>query len=183
MHQDLLRLALIIAFSAASATVLHNAAAAPTPFQLSSTAFSSGASIPRQFTCDGTNLSPQLSWTGAPSTTQSFALIMDDPDAPAGTWVHWVLYDVPFNTHELAENIPTRQELSDGTRQGRNDFSKIGYGGPCPPPGNAHRYFFKLYALDSKRLNLRLGASKTDLEHAIQGHILAQTELAGRYNR
>jgi Raf kinase inhibitor-like YbhB/YbcL family protein len=181
--QNLLRLAAIAFLGVAPFGFFPHAQAAPPSFQLSSTAFSSGQAIPKSFTCDGANISPQLSWTGAPSTTQSFALIMDDPDAPAGTWVHWVLYDVPFNTRELAENVPTRQELSDGTRQGRNDFNKLGYGGPCPPSGNAHRYLFKLYALDAKRLNLRLGASKTDLEHAIQGHILAQTELAGRYNR
>jgi len=152
-------------------------------FQISSNAFPPNEAIPKQFTCDGPNISPQLTWTDAPTTTQSFALIMDDPDAPAGTWVHWVLYDLPFNTHELAESVPNRQELPNGARQGRNDFDKTGYGGPCPPPGKPHRYFFKLYALDAKRLNLRLGASKTDLEHAMQGHILAQAEVIGLYSR
>lgn len=150
--------------------------------QLSSSAFSPNESIPQKFTCDGTNVSPQLTWTGAPANTQSFTLIMDDPDAPAGTWVHWVLYNLPFNAHELTENVPNRQELPNDARQGRNDFNRFGYGGPCPPAGNPHRYFFKLYALDAK-LRLRLGANKVDVERAIQGHVLAQSQLIGLYRR
>jgi Raf kinase inhibitor-like YbhB/YbcL family protein len=110
------------------------------------------------------------------------ALIVDDPDAPMGTWVHWVLYDLPANTRELPEGIAKQEELPSGARQGRNDFRKIGYGGPCPPPGPAHRYFFKLYALDSKT-KLKPGATKADLEKAMKGHVLAQAELIGRYQR
>jgi Raf kinase inhibitor-like YbhB/YbcL family protein len=155
---------------------------APTSFQISTNAFSNGESIPKRFGCDGLNVSPQLTWTDPPTTTQSFALIMDDPDAPAGTWVHWILYNLPTDARELAENVPNREQLPNGAHQGRNSFNKTGYGGPCPPPGNPHRYFFKLYALDRK-LNLRLGATKADVERAMQDHIVAQSELIGRYSR
>ncbi|HEX8872204.1 MAG TPA: YbhB/YbcL family Raf kinase inhibitor-like protein, partial [Candidatus Acidoferrum sp.] len=113
---------------------------------------------------------------------QSLALIADDPDAPVGTWVHWVLYDLPPNLLSLAQSVPKKEQLADGSRQGRNDFGKLGYGGPCPPSGKPHRYFFKLYALDSK-LNLPSGSSKKDVERAMQGHILAQGEYMGRYSR
>ena len=150
--------------------------------QISSPAFSAGEAIPRKFTCDGPDVSPQLKWNEPPANTKSFALIMDDPDAPAGTWVHWVLYDLPADTGELPEGVRKQEQLSSGARQGRNDFGKIGYGGPCPPAGKAHRYFFKLYALDTK-LNLKSGATKADLERAMKGRILAQAELIGRYGR
>ncbi len=150
--------------------------------KISSAAFSAGETIPKKFTCDGPDTSPQLSWTEAPAKTQSFALIMDDPDAPVGTWVHWVLFDLPSDTKELPEGVPKQDQLANGARQGRNDFGKIGYGGPCPPPGNAHRYFFKLYALDAK-LNLKAGAAKADAERAMKGHILAQAKLIGKYGR
>ncbi len=150
--------------------------------KLTTTAFQPGVAIPKKFTCDGPDVSPALAWTDAPAGTHSFALIMDDPDAPVGTWVHWVLYDLPANTRDLPEGVPKQEEVPNGTRQGRNDFRKIGYGGPCPPPGPAHRYFFKLYALDSKT-SLKPGATKADLEKAMKGHILAQAELMGRYQR
>ncbi|HYL09956.1 MAG TPA: YbhB/YbcL family Raf kinase inhibitor-like protein [Candidatus Acidoferrales bacterium] len=155
---------------------------APTAMKLSSTAFEPSGSIPRQFTCDGADLSPALAWSDAPAGAQSFALIADDPDAPMGTWVHWVLYDLPAAARDLAEGVAKQGQLSSGARQGRNDFGRIGYGGPCPPRGSAHRYFFKLYALDAK-LNLKPGASKSDVERAMQGHILAHAELLGRYSR
>lgn len=151
-------------------------------FKLTSTAFQAGGTIPKKFTCDGPDLSPVLAWTDPPVGTQSLSLIMDDPDAPVGTWVHWVLYDLPASASELPENVPKENELSNGALQGRNDFSKIGYGGPCPPKGPAHRYFFKLYALDAKT-SLKPGATKTDLEKAMKGHILAEAELIGRYQR
>jgi Raf kinase inhibitor-like YbhB/YbcL family protein len=151
-------------------------------FQIKSVAFSPGGTIPKKFTCDGPDDSPQLTWTDPPAKTQSFALIMDDPDAPVGTWVHWVIYDLPASARELAEGITKKEQLPSGTRQGRNDFGKIGYGGPCPPPGKPHRYVFKLYALDVK-LGLKAGAKKSDVERAMQAHILAQTELMGRYGR
>ena len=150
--------------------------------RVTSPAFMDGARIPKKFTCDGPDASPKLNWNEAPPKTQSFALIMDDPDAPVGTWVHWVLFDLPADTKELAEGVAKQEQLANGARQGRNDFGKIGYGGPCPPPGKPHRYFFKLYALDAK-LNLKAGATKADVEHAMKGHILAQAELIGRYGR
>jgi Raf kinase inhibitor-like YbhB/YbcL family protein len=154
----------------------------PMAFSISSAAFQNGGDIPRKFTCEGADVSPELSWTAPPSGTQSVALIADDPDAPVGTWTHWVLYDLPPTTTALPENVAKMDELPSGGRQGRNDFKKIGYGGPCPPPGKPHRYFFKLYALDSK-LNLKPGASKQELEQAMQGHILQRAELMGKYHR
>jgi Raf kinase inhibitor-like YbhB/YbcL family protein len=150
--------------------------------KISSAAFSANETIPKKFTCDGTDVSPKLDWNEPPAKTQSFALIMDDPDAPVGTWVHWVLFDLPADTKELSEGVPKQEQLPSGARQGRNDFGKIGYGGPCPPPGKPHRYFFKLYALDAK-LNLKAGATKPEVERAMKGHILAQAELIGRYGR
>jgi Raf kinase inhibitor-like YbhB/YbcL family protein len=147
-----------------------------------STAFANGEGIPKRFTCDGADMLPQLSWKGSPSNTASHVLIADDPDAPAGTWTHWVLYDLPGTTTELAENVNKVDKLPDGARQGRNDFHKIGYGGPCPPAGTPHRYFFKIYALDSK-LNLAPGASKQEVEQAMQAHVLARGELVGKYGR
>lgn len=150
--------------------------------ELASSAFQPGSLIPQKFTCDGPDVSPQLRWSDLPAGTQSVSLILDDPDAPAGTWVHWVLYDLPPGVPELPEGVPPQEELPNGGRQGRNDFRKIGYGGPCPPPGPAHRYFFKLYALDAKT-NLKPGATKAELERAMKGHVLAQAELIGRYKR
>ena len=151
-------------------------------FHVSSAAFAPGETIPKKFTCDGPDVSPPLTWSDAPPGTQSFALITDDPDAPAGIWVHWVIFDLPPSVHELAEGVPKQEDLPNHARQGMTDFRKVGYGGPCPPPGKAHRYFFKLYALDG-RLNLKPGATKADLERAMQGHILGQAELMGRYRR
>lgn len=152
------------------------------PFQITTSAFSSGGTIPKNYTCDGPDLSPPLSWKDAPAGAQAFALIADDPDAPAGTWVHWVIYNIPSSAKELREGVQKTEQLPDGSRQGRNDFRKIGYGGPCPPPGKPHRYFFKLYALDAK-LNLKPGATKAEVEGAIKGHTLAQSELMGKYGR
>jgi Raf kinase inhibitor-like YbhB/YbcL family protein len=151
-------------------------------FSISSSDFQNGGDIPKKFTCEGADVSPELSWTDPPAGTQSFALIADDPDAPAGTWTHWVVYDLPSGTHTLAENVPKVDQLPNGGMQGRNDFRKIGYGGPCPPPGKAHRYFFKLYALGSK-LNLKPGASRQEVEQAMQSHTLGNAELMGKYKR
>jgi Raf kinase inhibitor-like YbhB/YbcL family protein len=150
--------------------------------QLSSASFANGGNIPKKYTCDGPDLSPALAWSGAPSGTQSFALIADDPDAPVGTWVHWVVYNAPAAAHEFGEGLKKEEQLPDGTLQGRNDFRRIGYGGPCPPPGKPHRYYFKLYALDAK-LKLKPGATKAELESAMKGHILGQAEWMGRYGR
>ncbi len=151
-------------------------------FAITSSAFSNGADIPKKYTCTGQDISPALSWTDPPQGVQSFALIADDPDAPAGTWVHWVAYDISASTRLLSEGVPKTGEIAGGGHQGINDFRKTGYGGPCPPPGKAHRYFFKLYALDSM-LKLKAGATKQDVERAMQGHILAQSELMGRFKR
>lgn len=150
--------------------------------QASSTAFSKGGMIPAKFTCSGADVSPQLAWQGVPSGTQSFALIIDDPDAPVGTWVHWVLYNLPANVKELPEGVEKKEQLDNGALQGRNDFKKIGYGGPCPPPGKPHRYFFKLYALDTK-LDLKAGAAKAEVERAMTGHVLGQGQLMGKFGR
>ena len=150
--------------------------------EVTSTSFQQGMSIPKQYTGDGVDQSPPLFWSELPSGTKSIALIYDDPDAPRGTWVHWVLYNLPASARSLPEGVPKQNELADGTRQGRNDFARVGYGGPCPPRGPAHRYLFKLYALDA-RLDLKPGASKADLEKAMATHILAQGQLMGRYKR
>ena len=149
--------------------------------ELKSSAFEPGGMIPPKYTCDGENVSPPLSWQAPPEGTRSLALICDDPDAPMGTWVHWVLFNLPADTAQLTENIPTSRELPGGARQGKNDFGKIGYGGPCPPSGT-HRYFFKIYALDTP-LQLQPGATKSQLLKAMEGHIIARGQLMGRYKR
>lgn len=151
-------------------------------FTLSSSAFKAGAEIPRQHSCDGADLSPALSWSGAPAGTKSFVLIVDDPDAPVGTWVHWVLYDLPSTATELPQGVPNDETLASGAKHGVNDFRKTGYGGPCPPPGKPHRYFFKLYALDAPT-NLKPHATKAQVLRAIEGHVLGQAELMGTYKR
>jgi len=156
--------------------------AATMAFTLHSTDFANGGDIPRAFTCDGEDRSPALAWNDAPTGTRTFALIADDPDAPVGTWVHWVIFNVPGNAKGLAGSVSKNEQLADGTRQGRNDFRRIGYNGPCPPPGKPHRYFFKLYAL-STDLSLAAGPTKADLERAMEGHILGQAEWMGRYKR
>jgi Raf kinase inhibitor-like YbhB/YbcL family protein len=150
-------------------------------FKLTSTAFASGESIPRKYTCDGEDISPPLQWSDPPQGTRSFALIADDPDAPLGTWVHWVLYNLPAEARTLSEAVPSDADLADGSRHGQNSWRRLGYGGPCPP-GGTHRYFFKLYTLD-KMLDLSAGANEKQLLKAMAGHILAQTELMGRYTR
>jgi len=150
--------------------------------QLSSSAFEHNARIPKKYTADGPDVSPLLKWTDPPEGTKSFALVCDDPDAPVGTWVHWVVYGIGASTRELAEGIPAQKQLPSGVKQGTNDFRKIGYGGPAPPPGPEHRYFFKLYALDTDPA-LAPGAKKKDLLKAMNGHVLAGAELIGRYGR
>jgi Raf kinase inhibitor-like YbhB/YbcL family protein len=149
--------------------------------KLQSSAFTEGQPIPQKHTCQDSDVSPALAWSDAPANTKAFALITDDPDAPVGTWVHWVFYNLPAQTNALPEAVP-RTEQAHGGIQGTNDFKKIGYGGPCPPAGKAHRYFFKLYALDSV-LNLKTGAGKADVEKAMQGHVVAHAELMGTYQR
>src|SRR2546423_8256086 len=159
----------------------------PTPqttggsIKLTSTAFKDGEPMPRQYTCDGVNVSPPLEWSGVPKSAKVIAIIADDPDAPSGTWVHWVLYNLPAENIGMVENLPATENLKAGGFQGKNDFEKIGYGGPCPPSGT-HRYFFKIYALDSE-LPLKASATKADVEKAISGHVLAQDQLMGTFRR
>lgn len=148
---------------------------------LTSAAFKDGEMIPQKYTCDGADVSPPLHWQGLPDGTRSLTLICDDPDAPMGAWVHWVLYNIPPDAAELPENVPTDRILDNGAKQGMNDFKRLGYGGPCPP-GGTHRYFFKVYALDIE-IGLEPGATKAELLKAMEGHVLDEGELMGRYSR
>ena len=149
---------------------------------LSSDAFRSGASIPVKFSCNGQDKSPELRWGDPPAGTKSFSLVLDDPDAPRGTFVHWVAYNIPPEKRSLPEGVPPIAEVPGGMQQGQNGFGKTGYSGPCPPPGKPHRYFFRLYAL-STVLSLRKGATKEDLVRAMDGQVLAQAELMGVFGR
>lgn len=150
-------------------------------FQISSPAFEEGDMIPSQYTCDGENISPPLSFAGAPPQSKSLALICDDPDAPAGNWAHWIVYDLPPAIQGLAENTPTEKVLENGAKQGKNDFGANGYGGPCPPQGT-HRYRFKLYALDCL-LDLAAEATRPEILGKMEGHILGEATLTGTYQR
>jgi Raf kinase inhibitor-like YbhB/YbcL family protein len=181
--KPMVRIALLIVVSFSTPAFAQQAAGgASMAFTLTILAFGSGATIPEQYTCKGADSSPALEWSGAPGKTAGFALIMDDPDAPAGTWVHWVVWELPAKTHSLPQGVPKQEQLSDGSRQGRNSFKKIGYNGPCPPAGKTHRYFFRLYALDTE-LDLSAGASRDQLEEAMKGHVLAQAEYMGTFHR
>jgi Raf kinase inhibitor-like YbhB/YbcL family protein len=148
--------------------------------KITSSAFKDGEFIPKKYTCDGANVSPPLEWTGIPAAAKSIALICDDPDAPAGTWVHWVIFNIHASVKGLKENIPAVKVLEDKSVQGTNDFRKTGYGGPCPP-GGVHRYFFRIYALGDY-LNLAAGATKAELLKAMKGHILAEGSFFGKYS-
>jgi len=149
--------------------------------KISSAAFQNGGPIPSKYTCDGANVSPPLQWSGLPQNAKTVVLICDDPDAPAKTWVHWVVYDLPANVTTLPEAVPAVERPPVGGKQGKNDFGKTGYGGPCPP-GGTHRYFFKLYAIDTET-SLEPATSKDQVLKAIEGHILAQGEFIGTYKR
>ncbi|WP_455245470.1 YbhB/YbcL family Raf kinase inhibitor-like protein [Petrachloros mirabilis] len=151
-------------------------------FILISSAFKEGETIPQQYTCAGRDVSPPLHWSVPPAGTRSYVIIADDPDAPAGTWVHWVIYNVPLDLRGLSEGVPTDEQVLDGALQGMNDFKRVGYGGPCPPPGMPHRYLFKLYALD-KVIDLKPRATKAQVLDACKGHILAEAQLMARYGR
>ena len=148
---------------------------------LTSNAFIEGAMIPQRYSCDGEDISPHLAWTDVPSGTRSLALICDDPDAPVGTWDHWVVYNIPADVHSLQEGIAEKAILDNGAVHGNNSWGRIGYGGPCPPSGT-HRYFFKIFALDTL-LDLKSGSTTSQLLEAMEGHILAQGQLMGRYQR
>ena len=150
--------------------------------KLVSQAIRPGQPIPAIHSCEGEDRSPPLAWDEVPTETRSLALIADDPDAPRGTYVHWVLFNLPADSIELAAGVPTRPELPSGARQGLNDAGDVGYRGPCPPRGNPHRYVFRLYALDCA-LSLPPGINRSDLDAAMVGHILAEASLAGTYQR
>jgi len=149
---------------------------------LRSSGLEENGTIDEKYTCDGMDVSIPLNWSDPPEGTKSFALIADDPDAPSGNWVHWVVYDLPADARGLAEGVPAEKTLDDGVRQGVNDFRRVGYGGPCPPSGPAHRYVFTLYALNRK-LGLHGGLTKHEVLRAIRGHVLAQSQLVGIYKR
>lgn len=145
---------------------------------ITSRVFENGKTIPSKYTCDGPDISPSLSWNDIPNNTKSFVLIVDDPDAPHGTWDHWILFNIPSDVRALSENISV---LPESTRQGKNSWGKTGYGGPCPPFG-VHRYFFKLYALDDV-LTLDDGSTKTEIMSAMKNHVIAEASLLGKYER
>jgi Raf kinase inhibitor-like YbhB/YbcL family protein len=170
-----------IAAASVALTLVAPAFSGEGKMQLKSPAFEEGKVIPEQYTCDGTDQSPPLAWSDVPKGTKSLALIVDDPDAPGGTWVHWVLYNIPPETTSLRSGLTGEGQLPTGARQGKNDFHKIGYGGPCPPNGT-HRYDFKLFALD-KPLALSDNAAKPHVEAAMSGHVLAEARLTGKYSR
>ena len=149
--------------------------------KVTSVAFQQGQPIPRQYTCAGVNVSPPLEWSGLPKTARTIAIVVNDPDAPGGSWIHWVLYNVPADNIGFVENVPMSETLKAGGFQGKNDFGKIGYGGPCPPSGT-HRYFFKLYAVDAE-LPLKAGATWAELDKALDDHVVGQGQLMGTYQR
>lgn len=149
--------------------------------KISSTAFAHEDMIPVRYTCDGHNVSPPLQWSKAPADTDSFALICDDPDALSGTWVHWVIFNIPPDVNGLPENMPQQKDVSGLGRNGKNDDGNFGYDGPAPPSG-IHRYYFKLYALDAM-LNLKPGITKEALLKAMKGHVLAEAQIMGKYGR
>lgn len=156
--------------------------AATAALRLESSAFSAEGLIPKQYTCDGQDLSPPLSWSEVPAATQSLVLLCDDPDAPIGTWDHWVLFNIPPTVRSLPEGISTEAEIVGIGTHGLNSWKRLGYGGPCPPQGSTHRYYFRLYALDTM-LDLEAGAGKKEVERAMTGHVLASGELMGCYGR
>lgn len=174
--------ALFLAAIVLTLSLLPFSATASSALRIAGDAFEEGKSIPRKFTCDDADRSPPLHWEGAPEGTNALALVMDDPDAPSGTWTHWLLYNMPPATQALGEGIPTSATLGDGSRQGTNDFGKVGYSGPCPPPGSTHRYRFKLYALSSP-IELEPGAKRDAVVKAINEKRLAEAALTATYGR
>jgi len=150
--------------------------------ELKSPAFKNGDYIPPAYTCKGRDVSPPLEWAGIPEGTKSLALISDDPDAPMGEWVHWVMYDIPADKKGLPEGVKKSDTLADGSKQGMTDFGRVGYGGPCPPPGKPHRYVFALYALDTN-VDLEPGMDKDSVLEAIKGHVLEEARLTGLFKR
>lgn len=165
----------------AALTYAENSDLPITSISLKSTAFKNGGMIPKAHSCDGKDVSPPLSWSGVPKGTQSLAIVCEDPDAPAGIWVHWVVFNIPTDVNKLPKGLPPDGTLRDGAKQGMNDFHRLGYGGPCPPSGT-HRYYFRIYALN-KKLDRKPGLTKFQLIRAMEGHILAQGQLMGKYER
>ena len=155
---------------------------APAALKITSSSFQAGQPIPAEYTCEGADISPALRWSGVPASAKTIALICEDPDAPAGIWTHWVLYNLPAGIMELAEKTPTTPSLPPDARQGTNDFKRTGYSGPCPPAGKPHRYFFKIYALDIA-VTLNPGANRQELLHAMEGHVVAAGQITGTYRR
>ena len=149
---------------------------------LKSNAFANGGEIPKKHTCSGADLSPALTWSGVSPAAHSLALIVDDPDAPRGTWTHWIIWNIRAHLTSLPEGVPAVETLESDARQGSNDFGRIGYGGPCPPPGKPHRYFFRLFALDIAP-DLPAGGGRKELERAMRGHILSEAEWVGTFRR
>lgn len=170
-----------VIFSVATSTPAVSKARRKKVLKVTSSAFAEGAMIPSKYTADGPDISPPLQWNNLPANAKSIAIICDDPDAPRGTWVHWVVWDWPADDKSVEEHQPSQPTLANGAKQGTNDFGKTGYGGPAPPSGT-HRYFFKVYALDGM-LDLKPGAKKADLLAAMSGHIVAQGQLMGKYSR
>jgi Raf kinase inhibitor-like YbhB/YbcL family protein len=176
----------VLATGLLSVSICSILAAAPQSpkgaFQLQSRAFRSGGFIPQKYTCSGENVSPALSWTDVPAGTKSLVLVVSDPDAPSGTWIHWLVYDLPVTLHRLREGLPKSGDIEGGGRQGTTSFQDAGYGGPCPPSGDAHHYHFTLYALNAP-LGLQAGATWDQVHHAMKGHIIREAELIGLYKR
>ena len=152
------------------------------PLSISSPSFANGGEIPKKFSCDGPDVSPQLGWSEPPAGTAAFALLVDDPDAPAGNWNHWTIWNIPASARSLPEGVSKSRRLPDGSQQGMNDFKKVGYNGPCPPANKPHHYHFQLFAVDTK-LNLTGDAGKPELATAMKGHVLAQAEWIGTFRR
>jgi Raf kinase inhibitor-like YbhB/YbcL family protein len=169
--------------ASASAQTQHPAPVGGTmPFQIVSKSFQNGHDIPAKHTCSGADASPDLAWIAAPAGTKAFVLVLDDPDAPGGTFLHWLIFNIPGTTTQLPPAMSKDPEMKDGTRQGKNDFDKLGYSGPCPPPGAAHRYVFHLYALNSP-LEMKPGATRRQLGMAMAGKVLAEAQLTGKFKR
>jgi Raf kinase inhibitor-like YbhB/YbcL family protein len=174
---------LLVLVFVAAASAQPQEAKVPTPkFELTSTSFEPDGTIPTKYSCSGDNVSPELSWKNAPKETQSFVIIVDDPDNPKKVIVHWLVYDMPASAHELPESTPDKSVLPDGSRQGKNEDGKTRYRGPCPPQGAAHHYFFKIYALDQPT-GLKPKATRAQIDAAIKGHVLAEAELIGRFQK
>ncbi|HTV55722.1 MAG TPA: YbhB/YbcL family Raf kinase inhibitor-like protein [Terriglobia bacterium] len=173
-----------IGFLSALTSGILMAAAKPArgAFQVYSTAFRSGGFIPQKYTCGGDNASPALSWREVPAGAKSLVLILSDPDAPGGTWIHWLVYNLSANARQLPEGLSKAGDIKGGGKQGTNSFQDVGYGGPCPPPGDPHHYHFTLYALNV-RLALQAGASLDQVDRAMKGHIIGKADLVGLYKR